>query len=424
MTVEPGFLQQLRDVDAEVQDPVAAARKKAGMVSQWISTSPNEFFRELRRDAPIFASPLFLIVTRYRDVREIYDNADVFTADPLKGKIARDIGPFVLGMNASPEHDRQKSLLRLAFPRDDVARFRQIVEDEAAALLEPLASGGELDLVGQYTRLLPAVTMRRYLGVSRIAPADIMRWTRALFHDIFANPANDPSVDAAAAAAHDEATAALHRLLLKQRGRLTGHASGAPTALARMLGMRATPATRMSEAEIRSCLLGLMVGAVDLTSIACVTAILQLLARPDALAAATDAAQQGNEAAVAGHVWEALRFRSPVAGLVRLCAADYTLARGTDRETRIKAGTVVYSSNGSAMQDEAELDQPEAYRVGRPARHYLFFESGLHSCLGKYFSMAQIPLAVLAVLRLGKLSVLEPLQRDGNFPSRLRVKLA
>ncbi|WP_437806675.1 cytochrome P450 [Sorangium sp. So ce1078] len=423
MTGTPGFLQQLKNVDAEVQDPVAAARKKAGMVTLWISTSPNEFFRELRQDAPIFASPLFLIVTRYRDVREVYDNPDVFTIDPLKGKIAKDIGPFVLGMNSSPEYDRQKSLLRLAFPREDVARFRQIVEEETAALLEPLASGGELDLVGQYTRLLPAVTMRRYLGVSRIAPADIMRWTRPLFHDIFANLANDPGVEAAAAAAHAEATAALQRLLLKQRGRLIVHSS-APTVLARMLGMRGTPTTRMSEAEIRSCLLGLMVGAVDLTSIACVTAILQLLARPDALAAATDAAQQGNEAAVAGHVWEALRLRSPVAGLFRLCAADYTLARGTDRETRVKAGTLVFSSNGSAMQDEAELDGPEAYRVGRPPRHYLFFESGVHSCLGKYFSMTQIPLAVLAVLRLGKLSVLEPLQRDGGFPSRLRVKLA
>jgi cytochrome P450 len=181
--------------------------------------------------------------------------------------------------------------------------------------------------------------------------------------------------------------------------------------------------TRLSNEEVRNCLLGFFVGTIDLTSVAIINSVVELLKRPPVLTQAMEAAQEPDNQAIAGYVLEALRFRPPGTGLFRLCKQDYTLARGTAWETQIKANTLIYSASASAMHDPTYVDAPEEFRVGRPQQCYLFFESGLHTCFGKYFSLVQIPLAVKGLLRLGKLEIAGELVRADGFPVKLPMRI-
>lgn len=418
------FIKQLQDINEQVSNPAETARLKAELVGKWMKESPLEFFGEIRDNHPIFPTPLFTIVTRYTDVMEVFHNDEIFTTDIFTPKVLRDIGTFLLGMNNSPEYERQKSILRLAFPREDANRFHQIVAEELHKLLGKIAASETFDLVSQYARLLPALAMRCYLGLEEIPPEKVMQWTRPLFRDVFANINNDPQVSQEAVAARDEAAPFIDNLIARRHEHLKQHPQQpATTVLDRLLVMQTIPATCLSDEEVRNCLLGFFMGTIDLTSIAIISAVMELLNRPAILAEAIEAAKQQGDEAMAGYVWEALRFRPPGTGLFRICTQDYTLARGTDRETQIKAGSLIYAATAAAMHDPTHIDAPAEFRVGRPQQSYLFFESGIHTCFGKYLSLVQIPLAIEGLLRLGQLEIAGEFQQDRGFPESLPMNI-
>ena len=67
------------------------------------------------------------------------------------------------------------------------------------------------------------------------------------------------------------------------------------------------------------------------------------------------------------------------------------LAAGTDRETTLPANTFVLASGTSAMHDEAVVREPQTFKPGRPAYHYLHLGFGNHRCLGDQVSLQQAP---------------------------------
>ncbi|MDY7015672.1 MAG: hypothetical protein SVX43_19190, partial [Cyanobacteriota bacterium] len=73
----------------------------------------------------------------------------------------------------------------------------------------------------------------------------------------------------------------------------------------------------------------------------------------------------------------------------------------------------------SAMHDPSVIEEPTEFRIGRPEHlAYTFFEAGLHTCHGKYFSMVQIPLAVKQLLRLGVPENVDPFPISQGYPSK------
>jgi cytochrome P450 len=251
-----------------------------------------------------------------------------------------------------------------------------------------------------------------------------MQWTRPLFRDIFANTNNDPQVSQEAFAARDEALPFIDNLIARRHEHLKQHPQQpATTVLDRLLVMQTIPATCLSDKDVRNSLLGFFISTIDLTSVAIISAVVELLNRPAILAEAIEAAKQQGDKAIAEYVWEALRFRPPGTGVLRICTQDYTLARGTDRETQIKAGTVIYAASAAAMHDPTHIDAPAEFRVGRPQQSYLFFESGIHTCFGKYFSLVQIPLAIQGLLRLGQLEIAGEFQKDRGLPESLPMNI-
>ncbi|WP_437588611.1 cytochrome P450 [Sorangium sp. So ce1000] len=420
------YLQALHSALVHENDPVKRQQIEAGMVLKWLKEEPLPFLGQLRRERPIFSIPALTLVTRYNDVMEVLNTNDTFTIDNIATKLVENVGQNILAMNDSPRYEHEKSLLRLAFPRADLARYRQIVADEANRLLANIGIDRAFDLAGDYALKVPASAMARYLGVGEIPTEKVVAWTHALFHEIFLDPTNDPAAVAAAKAARQEAVPTIDAIVAARKKQLAkSPAPEQPSVLDRYLLMQSVPETYESDEAIRDVILGLLMGCVDLSGGAIVNALVELMKRPGALRDAINVANVADDAAITGYVLEALRFRPPSTGVTSRCVREYTVGLGTHHQEKIPAGALVMACSASAMHDAEHIEAPEEFRPGRLAsKNYLFWESGIHSCHGKYVAIVHISIAIKQLLRAGIPCQIDPTPRTSGYPSAFRVRLA
>ena len=178
----------------------------------------------------------------------------------------------------------------------------------------------------------------------------------------------------------------------------------------------------MDDVSIRNNILGLLVGAIPTTSKCCAQVLDQLLQRPEQLKVAQAAALADDDALLAKYVFEALRFNPNNAGVYRLAAEDYPLAKASFHGTTIPKGTSVIAATQSAMFDERFVDQPNEFRIDRPEYLSMHFGYGLHTCFGQYINRVQIPGILKPLLKRPGLRRAGDLQYAGPFPSSLLVR--
>jgi cytochrome P450 len=154
-----------------------------------------------------------------------------------------------------------------------------------------------------------------------------------------------------------------------------------------------------SDTQIRSALIGFLVGGLPQPPMVGPQALEQLLRRPDALAGAQDAARRDDDDALAGHIFEALRFDPLAPALPRITLRDHTIAAGTSRAVTIPAGATVYVSFASAMRDPRRIGDAEAFNPWRSAADFMHFGLGLHQCFGLHINLALIPQMLKPLLR-------------------------
>jgi cytochrome P450 len=208
-----------------------------------------------------------------------------------------------------------------------------------------------------------------------------------LFWYLFIDLKADPALDAKAAAVAASLRDWLDRRIAERK------AEDAPRddVLGRCLAMQASGLPGMTDRDIRNNLLGLMVGELPTTSATANLALDELLDRPEALAGACAAARAGDDAGLAAHIFEALRFRPLNPVIYRRAARDSTIAGGRLRARRIAKGTMVMASNLSAMFDPLEIPDPNAFRLDRPWETYILWGYGLHACFGAHLNRAVLP---------------------------------
>jgi cytochrome P450 len=412
------FVRKLRETADSTTDGLSSAKAQMQLISHWISTSPIPFFNELRETAPIFKAPAFTLVTRYKDVQDVLTLNDIFTTDLLKQSILRFIGNTVVELPPSPEYEQRKSVLRLAFPMADIERYHSILIETSASLLSDMRPDMSFDLVG-YATMLPARAISQYLGLGKLPSGQLVQWMHAINEGAVRNLGNAPQINEAAEAASREIKPLIRDILESTRSKLSKNTSSQEiTVLERYLMMQSVSTTYTSDEDIISSLLFMMSACIDLTSTAITNVVVELMQRPEVLELAITAAQSDTNDEISGYVWEALRFRQPSPGVINSCVKDFTLGRGTEYEEVIPDGTLVLAAAISAMHDPRVIENPQEFITGRPQHlAYTFFEAGLHTCHGKYFSMMQIPLAVKQILRIGRPSFISDAPMTQGYPT-------
>lgn len=380
----------------------------------------------LRRWAPILSLGKFVFVSRHADVVDGLAHDREFTIAEINAEATnRDNGPFVLSMDRSPQHDREKELLNSVMGKDDLGRIRTIAVTHATECIERARQQGWLDIVGGLTRIVPLRVIGEYFGVPGPDDAVMQRWMRTLFYDLFINPLGKERITRRAVESYDQLRPYLLGWIAQRREELSaGHVRGSEDVLLRMVRRQGQPGMDWLDDDcIRRNISGLIIGALDTVSASATKVIDQLLRRPVIWAEAKNAAVAGDDATVSRYVFEALRFNPHNAFVQRYSQEGAILGRGTPRQRTLSSGKRVVFGTLSSMFDREVFDDPGHFRIDRQASLYLHFSSGLHACQGRYVSGLQIPIIVAAVLQLSEVRRAPGwdgrIAYDGPFPDRL-----
>lgn len=381
----------LKEMEAEYAFDLARIEHDAAAMiarlKQHALENPEPIFAILRRICPVLLVKNYALVTRYADVQEILARDDVFavTYGP-KMRVVTGGPDFFLGLPNSPAYERDVSHMRTVIRRTDLP---DLIVPFVAAQAEAIVakSGGRLDVVSQLTCPVPTRLVSSYFGCPLESEPELAAWASTIFQYLFADLDNDPAMDAAARTASAGVRDWLDRCIAREKAVPTQN----DTVLRRCLALQATGIPGMEDMAIRDNLLGILVGAIPTTSKCCAQALDELLKRPDALAGAQQAAAENCDDTLARYVFEALRFQPNNPGVFRVSTGEYTVAKGTEHATTIPANATVLVATQSAMFDGGVIDQPNEFRIDRPAWNYVHWGSGLHTCFGRYINQVQIP---------------------------------
>jgi cytochrome P450 len=391
-------------------------------LKQHLAENPEPVFAILRRVKPVLIFRNTALVTRFEDVQEVLSRDNVFQVTyKEKMEVIGDGANFFLGMQNSPEYERDQSHMRTVIRRQDLP---QLLEQFVAKTAESLvgASAGSVDVVRQLGRVVPMRWIAAYFGCPATSEEDLASWSTVMFRYLFADQDNDPAVGAAAREAATKARAWLDEIIAGRKNL----GSQPDDIVGRSLSLQEAGVPGMDNLGIRNNLLGLIIGAIPTTSKCCAQALDELLKRPAKLEEAQEAARSDNDVLVAQYVFEALRFHPNNPGLFRIAAEEYTVAKDKIHATTIPRGATVIAATQSAMFDERMVDAPNEFRTGRPDYTYMHFGYGLHTCFGQYINRVQIPGILKPLLKRKGLRRAEgdagQIQYEGPFPRSLAVK--
>ncbi len=403
------------------ENPLRPAPKGIrGAIRRGIMAALPAVFAVARRVWPVPGLGSFRAVTRHDDVREVFGTDAVFQV-PYRPNLDVITGgePFFLGMGDTPDYRAGVSAMRRVVRAEDLPALARRTEEVAAALLA--RSGGEVEVVGLSRRVAFDV-VATYFGVPQPARGRLDVWATRLFEFQFASSPSDLELRREV----EEIAPAFRSLIDAEIARRkSGGPAPADDILARCLALQVAGDPWYSDAQIRTSLLCMVVGGPPQWPMVVPQAMEQLLRRPQALAAACAAAQADDDDRLRRILLEALRFDPLAPGLPRIALRDWTVARGTRRQTTIRQGSTVFVAFASAMMDGLRVPEPQRFDPDRRAHEYIHFGYGLHECFGKQINHACLhrllkPLLLQPKLRRGAQSG-GKLTKNGPFAEQLVV---
>ncbi|MBP2579962.1 cytochrome P450 [Streptomyces sp. PvR006] len=319
------------------------------------------------------------LVTGYAEAREALGDARLSkdTAAFFAGKQSgRRLHPAVAHTMLAadpPQHTRLRRLVTKAFTTGAVARLRPYIARVTDELLDQWPADGPFDFVAGLAVPLPVIVICELLGVPQADRPQVRRWSAELF------AAGEPDViDAASHAMADYMTA----LVAAKR-----HDPGSAL-LDRLIAARDGD-DHLSEAELVSLAVLLLVAGHETTANALGNALLALLRHPAAL----DRLRSEPDAVPAA-LDELLRFDSAVSTATFRFTTEAVELGGTE----IPAGVPVTVALGAANRDPARFPWPDRLDLDRNAAAHLAFGHGMHRCVGAPLAKAEAEIALRALL--------------------------
>ena len=377
--------------------PAGNVVERAKLVNQGVWGDWRGLFKELRENRPIFVTPRFTLVSLFPDVQEVLSRSQFFSVRTFAPKMDPVFGPCMLARDNTGHNWQDKSVMRTVLQLEDLPIVRKKAGEIAKAQLDESAKNGKIEIVRDLGKFVPIRLCGDYFGFPGPDLETMYRWSKATQDDMFRNLTNDPKVHEDSVKAGQEMREYLAELL-KQKRASYDKSSSPKDIFTRLAATKFPSDIPFDETKIISHMIILLVGSIEGTGQVITQGLEQILKRPEIFAKALAAAQANDDLAFDKYVWEAVRFNPFSPFLVRFCEADYTLAAGTPRETRVPAKSIVLAGVGSAMFDGAVVNHPEEFSIERPAYNYMHFGYGSHTCLGEHIGAVVVPEVIKQIL--------------------------
>jgi cytochrome P450 len=359
------------------------ARCEYSLSDPALAADPYGEFGHIREEAAVVRGLLWdggpaWIVTRHSDVSAVLqDRRFVSNAGSLPGRIdedaefmkrmvgiAEDVLPYLTGNLVyldPPDHTRLRGLVVKAFTYRRIAKLRPRVTAITEKLLDALpgrAEDGVVELIEHFAVPLPVEVICEALGVPEAERPRWHVWSRRFIR----------SSPREIAATVTEMNGQIREMAERRRAEPVGDL------LTALVQARDDASGRLSDAELVTMVLTLMIAGHTTTSHLLANGIAALLTNPGQLAAL-----RADPALMPGAVQEILRWCSPsVLAKLRYASQDVMVG-----DTLIRQGERVQLVLASANHDPRRFPDGDRLDVLRPPdAHHVAFGSGPHHCLG------------------------------------------
>ncbi len=349
--------------------------------------APPEEYATLRAEQPVARLALAdgsegWLLSRYDDVCTLLTDPRFSAKDrvvsaavrALPAKFAARLGNQQSLLNLDPpEHTRLRRLVAGQFSvrrmRQLAPRIRQIVTGH----LDRLAvAGPPADLVPTFAQPVPLLVMCELLGV----PEE----DRAEFQDRSMMPQRLGADLVAVMRAADDMYDYMRELAVWRRAEPGDD----------VLSELADPANKLTDHELASLGVTLLIAGVDTTANMIGLGCYQLLAEPagwaDLVAAAEETPGDAESGLTESAVEELLRYLSIVQfGLNRWAVADIEIGGQL-----IRAGEMVFGVLSAANWDPDRFSEPDRFDLHRGRTAHLAFGYGIHQCVGQQLARLEL----------------------------------
>lgn len=369
------------------------------LVKRLMAEEPHPFFAEMRAQSPVLALPELTLAFRYADCSLILRRHDDFGVDLYKPKQ----GDYFMAQDDTADHWRDKSIMRSVLDFERIPAIRTFVAKTTAGLLNN--GHGRIDLPKTLTRAVPIAVVREFFGFRDGDPEKLQEYSYWNQQDAFHNQPFDESPEAKFIVEQRERAnirlaLTVGRIVAKKTiPARTGIGDG-DDPITRLLKLSFSGALRFPLKKVLFNAGGLLIGAVETTSHAVNNVMAELFARPDALAAAQQAARTARPEAIDAIALEALRLRPAFPWFFRTAHKPVELAGGTPFATTVRPGTTVLAMTHSAMADPASFPAPERFDPARSQGDNFTFGYGIHECLGRAIAKPMVGEIVRQILLL------------------------
>ena len=350
---------------------------------------PYPVLTRLREEEPVrrvlyHGVPAWL-VTRFADAQAAYSEpllsankayapAEVLAVPWVAGSEKLGLGRGMIYLDP-PEHTRQRRMVSKAFTIRRVEDLRAFTRSVAESLLDDAVRRGRIDVLRDFSVPLANQVIMSLIGVPATDGETFADHSRIFL-----------STDPADQARLPEALGWLRRyidgLVAAKR------AEPGDDLLSALVTMR-DEGDSLTETELGSMTLLLLMAGFETTASQIATGLLALITYPDQLAAL-----RAEPGLIPVAVEEMVRWQgAAMASLPRYATADLTIGG-----VRIGCGEAVMVSWAAANRDPRRFTDPDAFDIRRADRGHVGFAHGTHYCLGAPLARMELEEAFAALI--------------------------
>ncbi|MGH7790191.1 MAG: cytochrome P450 [Candidatus Binatia bacterium] len=348
---------------------------------------PHPFLKHLREVAPVSPTPIGVWrLSRYEDcvrlLTQVPTGVRLSDGSFPGDNIFPQGGPaqFMLQQDP-PNHTRLRKLVSKAFTPRAIERLRDRAQAVADEQIDRVVRSGSMDVIADLALPVPSTMICEMMGVP-IADRDrFTQWTAEATH-LLAFLLAPPEVLERGLAAGLALRTYFEALIEERRSNLRDDI------LSDLI--RAEEAgDRLSEAELLSQTVGLLIAGFETTIGLIGNGVLALLRHPDQLARL-----RAEPGLIGSAVEECLRYDGPIPLTPRYLHADAQFGGHT-----IPKDTQVWSLLFAANRDPARFPDPDRFDIARADNAHLAFGGGGHFCLGAHLARMEAQVAIGTLVR-------------------------
>lgn len=384
-------------------------------LSQFEQGCPEEVFRTLRREAPVwFHEPNaqtpdgegFWVVCKHADVKAVLKNHQVFSSETGYGArvgggttladMSTDMAPgVVLAMMDPPKHDDIRALVGQGFFPRTLALLEQQVQQLVDEILNGMPQAGELDFLHAVAAELPLQVICTMANIPREDWQRVKEWADAAI----AFAAHEPGLDTAPLIEKlTEMGMYAFGLIQQIRQQEPDDSVMSKVVHAEIPGTDGQP-RKLDDLEVIRFFNLLMTGGSETTRNAIAYGYYMLLQHPEQYAVL----ESDPEKYIDDAIEEILRWTTPVHFNRRTAGSEIEF-----RGQTIRRGDKVVPWYGSANRDEEVFEEPYTFNIFRTKNPHLAFGHGIHHCLGAALARMEMRKIFLALIERMRGKRVEP----------------